>query len=413
VRSRSAEADVLLQQIGGARIRIAALEREKTSREAEACAAEGRAAELSAGFAAFKDEGEGDAAFVARMCPEAGNGAVGGDPRAPRPYAELREKFVGDARVCETEIARLVREPQGEAFAFVFDAQKNELRDRRNTSLDDVLADELRRLEELRGAINQKSREVFERIFMGEVMRRLYIDLKQIEDLVGRIQRKLSGRRFGSNRYAFALVPVPEYEGFVSLVRKGYLLESGTEKDELREYLEAHRDEILSSEIDAVPEIFDYRRWFRFQLKVLTESEEGRVIDRRVKSLGSGGEQAVPNYLLILTVAEFLYHGGEAVDPPKAAPLLFDEAFYGIDAARRDQLLAFADDLGLQLFVSSPDQDGVKREIRYSVSLIVVKDENLDVHLSPIVWTNVATQSDLFGEGGGTGPGMQVLEETR
>ena len=128
--------------------------------------------------------------------------------------------------------------------------------------------------------------------------------------------------------------------------------------------------------------------------------------------MGSGGEQAVPNYLLILTVAEFLYHGSDSVDPPKTAPILFDEAFYGIDAARRDQLLAFADDLGLQLFVSSPDQDGVKREISHSVSLIVVKDENLDVHLTPVVWRNTPTQGDLL-DGDAPGNGMIVCEETR
>ena len=79
---------------------------------------------------------------------------------------------------------------------------------------------------------------------------------------------------------------------------------------------------------------------------------------------------------------------------------------------RRDQLLAFADDLGLQLFVSSPDQDGVKREIRHSVSLIVIKDENFDVHLSPIVWKNDATQLS-FLEKESVGPGMTVLGETR
>ena len=111
-----------------------------------------------------------------------------------------------------------------------------------------------------------------------------------------------------------------------------------------------------------------------------------------------------------MTVAEFLYHGGNGVDMPKASPILFDEAFYGLDAARRDQLLAFADDLGLQLFVSSPDQDGVKREIKHSVSLIVIKDENLDVHLTPVVWRNVPAQGNLLGE---FSPeiGMTVREE--
>ena len=139
------------------------------------------------------------------------------------------------------------------------------------------------------------------------------------------------------------------------------------------------------------------RETFEPLLKGLRELEESK---------------AVPNYLLILTVAEFLYHGGESSDPPKAAPLLFDEAFYGIDAARRDQLLAFAEDLGLQLFVSSPDQDGVKREIRHSVSLIVVKDENLDVHLSPVTWNNAAVQTGLF-DGESPALGMTVGEETR
>lgn len=327
-------------------------------------------------------------------------------------FAAYREKFYSEACLAEAAIGQKIRDPKGESYSFSFDSKANVITDRRGSALQDVIDDESRRLEELREIIDRRSREVFERIFMGEVMQRLYVNYMQVDGLVKRIQRKLAGRRFGSNRYEFTVSPLPEYEGFVELVRKGHLLDATDGKDELRAYLEAHREEILNADADAVPSIFDYRKWFRFQLKVLVENEEGKVIDRKLKSMGSGGEQAVPNYLLILTVAEFLYHGGESSDPPKAAPLLFDEAFYGIDAARRDQLLAFAEDLGLQLFVSSPDQDGVKREIRHSVSLIVVKDENLDVHLSPIHWNNAPVQGGLFG-GEGPAVGMTVLDETR
>ena len=342
--------------------------------------------------------------YVRSACPEAVGPGVD--------FAALREKFVLAAKECEVVIGQRIREAQGEAYSFSFDVDANAIVDRRGTPLAEVIADETRRLEELQSVIDRKSREVFERIFVGEVMRRLCMDLMRIEDLVGRIQRKLAGRRFGSSRYAFALTPVPEYETFVGLVRKGHLLDASDGKDELKNYLEEHRDEIMHADIDAIPDMFDYRKWFRFQLKVLVENEEGRVIDRKVKSMGSGGEQAVPNYLLILTVAEFLYHGGETTDPPKTAPLLFDEAFYGIDAARRDQLLAFAEDLGLQLFVSSPDQDGVKREIKHSVSLIVVKDEHLEVHLSPVTWNNAAVQTGLF-DGEDSKLGMTVGEETK
>lgn len=46
------------------------------------------------------------------------------------------------------------------------------------------------------------------------------------------------------------------------------------------------------------------------------------------------------------------------------------------------------------------------------VSLIVIKDENLDVHLSPVIWRNVATQGGLFDTPTNPCVGMRVLEET-
>jgi len=403
VRAKEAEAEEKSREIGGMRVKLEGLAKAREAKESEAAAATMLAESFKVRFEGQIPEGTEIAAFAAAECPQCMEEGVN--------FAALREQLAKEAGAAEAKIEGKVRDQKGEAYAFSFDRAANKITDRRGSPLSEVLLDEKRRLDELRGVLDQKSREVFERIFMGEVMRRLYMDLMRITDLTGRIQRKLAGRRFGSNRYAFAITPVPEYEHFVELVRKGYALDSGGEKDELREYLAQHREEILNAEIDAIPDIFDYRRWFRFELKVVTENEEGRVIDRKVKSMGSGGEQAVPNYLLILTVAEFLYHGGDGVEPPKASPILFDEAFYGIDAARRDQLLAFADDLGLQLFVSSPDQDGVKREIRHSVSLIVIKDENLDVHLTPVVWRNTPTQVDLLG-GDSPEVGMTVKEET-
>ena len=50
--------------------------------------------------------------------------------------------------------------------------------------------------------------------------------------------------------------------------------------------------------------------------------------------------------------------------------------------------------------------------MRHSVSLIVIKDENLDVHLSPVVWRNVTTQDTLLGDAAPS-VGMTVLEETK
>ena len=404
VRLREAEADAKSRDIGDKRGKLNGVVEARVKEEEKLNAFSAQIEVCEAKYEAQIPEGMGTVEFAYAECPECKEPVVD--------FAQLREHLAKESGAVEERIKDRIRDPKGEPYAFSFECETNRITDRRGSTLLDVLADETHRLDELRGVLDRKNREVFERIFMGEVMRHLYMDLMRISDLTGRIQRKLSGRRFGVNRYQFGITPVPEYEHFVELVRKGYALDSGDEKDELREYLSYHREEILNAEIDEIPPIFDYRRWFRFELKVLTENEEGRVIDRKVKSMGSGGEQAVPNYLLILTVAEFLYHGGNGVDMPKASPILFDEAFYGIDAARRDQLLAFADDLGLQLFVSSPDQDGVKREIKHSVSLIVIKDENLDVHLTPVVWRNVAVQADLLDDASPE-MGMTVKEETR
>ena len=404
VRDKERAADVARERIGGVRGRLEGLAKARLTREAEAAEAAARASDTLSHFAARIPEGQDVAQFAAEEFPQL---AVEGVD-----YLALREGLAKESGAAEAKIEQRIRDQKGEAYAFSFDRAANSITDRRGSALAEVLADETRRLDELKEILDKNSRKVFEQIFMGQVMDYLYTDYLRINDLTKRIQRQLYGRKFGSNRYAFAITPIPEYEVFVDLISKRPTLDIGGEKDELRDYLELHRDEILNADIDTVPDIFDYRKWFRFELKVVTENEEGRVIDRKVKSMGSGGEQAVPNYLLILTVAEFLFHGGDGVEPPKTALLLFDEAFYGIDAARRDQLLAFADALGLQLFVSSPDQDGVKREIRHSVSLIVVKDEYLDVHLTPVVWRNVATQGDLLG-GDAPEVGMTVKEETK
>ena len=403
VRAKESESEEKSREIGGVRVKLEGIAKARDAKESEVAAAAARAETFKASFAARIPEGMEIAAFAAAECPQCVEEGVN--------FAALREQFAKEAGAAEAKIEQRVRDQKGEAYAFAFDRAANTITDRRGSPLADVILDEKRQFDELRSYFDQKSREVFEQIFMGAVIEQLYRDRARIKDMIKRIQSKLAGRRFGMNRYALSIEPVPMYEGFEKLIGECHALVCGDDKENLRGYLEQHKEEILNADVDTIPEIFDYRKWYRFELKVFMENEEGRVIDRKVKSMGSGGEQAVPNYLLILTVAEFLYHGGDGTEPPKASPILFDEAFYGIDAARRDQLLAFADDLGLQLFVSSPDQDGVKREIRHSVSLIVIKDENLDVHLTPVIWRNMPTQADLLG-GDSPEVGMTIKDET-
>ena len=93
--------------------------------------------------------------------------------------------------------------------------------------------------------------------------------------------------------------------------------------------------------------------------------------------------------------------------------LLFDEAFYGIDIGRRDQLLAFTSDLGLQLFVASPDQDGVRREIPHSTSVLVVKDAQYNVHLYDFHWTSGPREQNFLEPATMAAPALAFGAERR
>ena len=242
VQAKERAADAARERIGGVRGRLEGLAKARAAREAEAAESAARAAASLARFSARVPDGKDAAQFAAAEFPQIAE--RGAD------FAALREELAKDSGAAEAKIEQRIRDQKGESYAFSFDRAANRIVDRRGVSLAEVLADETRRLDELKGVLDKKSREVFEQIFMGEVMRRLYLDLMRITDLTGRIQRQLAGRKFGSNRYAFSLSPVPEYEGFVRLVRKGYALDSGGDKDELRDYLEQHRDEILNADID-------------------------------------------------------------------------------------------------------------------------------------------------------------------
>jgi uncharacterized protein YPO0396 len=179
-------------------------------------------------------------------------------------------------------------------------------------------------------------------------------------------------------------------------------------RERFRVWIDDRLDELRSVDAGDVPELIDYRTWYQFELRVHTDGEGAGTDFKRIRRIGSGGEQGVPNYLLVLALARLMFDNAGA----GLRPLLFDEAFYGIDAGRRDQLLRFATELGLQLVVASPDQDGVTPAVSHATTLFIVKDEHGDVHLAPYhYWHRPhAPQPDLFTASGPTEPPSAAAE---
>lgn len=295
----------------------------------------------------------------------------------------------------------------GALYGFGYTEEDNRLVDRRNRLINELTVSERAAIDDQRQVINEKTTELFKKIIVNEMVSFFTRHLSRLEQMVRTINDLLSQRTFGTTRYRLELQKEERFAPFIEAVRKFNPFTMGSE-EALRQFIDDNRDEIINSEIETVPPILDYRNWYTYHLRMYTANDEGIIMDRRTKSVGSGGEQAVPNYLTILTIAHFLFKGNTI----KLSTLFFDEAFYGIDAGRRDQLLGFASDIGLQLLVASPDQDGVRKEVPRSTTLLVVKDAGYDVHLYPFHWENISgKQTSFFDEPSGENTIAEFGEE--
>ncbi|NOY92697.1 MAG: hypothetical protein GXP55_16025, partial [Deltaproteobacteria bacterium] len=282
-------------------------------------------------------------------------------------------------------------------FGFGWDEQENTLRDRRGEPGESVLAELSRTVEGQESVIHEGTHELMERLIMGSLLRHLREQVGSLDRLVRDINRLLADLRFGRTRYQFMITPRSDRKEIVDTVQKVSLLDEAS-RARFRAFVEDRMDELRRADDDGtVPELLDYRRWYDYRLMMRTQGEDDVELSRELRRLGSGGEQGVPNYLLVLALAKLMFDSAKA----RVRPLFFDEAFYGIDAMRRDELLRFATELGLQIIVASPDQDGVTRAVNRSTTLFVLKDELGDVHIAPYDYENHAreAQPSLFDEG--------------
>ncbi|HEY2404708.1 MAG TPA: SbcC/MukB-like Walker B domain-containing protein [Polyangiaceae bacterium] len=269
-------------------------------------------------------------------------------------------------------------------FGFGWWPDEARIEDRRGQPLPNVLAQLDKSLAEQREVINEKTRELMERLVMGALARELQEHVERLQVTVRAMNELLSDLRFGTTRYQFRVTPRAERVELVALVRKLSLLDEES-RVRFRQFVDERLDELKRLDDDTeIPELLDYRRWFDYRLSMRSSGADDTELTRELRALGSGGEQGVPNYLLVLALARLMFDNADA----RIRPVMFDEAFYGIDAGRRDQLLRFATDLGIQLVVASPDQDGVTPSVSRTTTLFLVKDEQGDVHLAPYHYWN-------------------------
>jgi hypothetical protein len=203
----------------------------------------------------------------------------------------------------------------------------------------------------------------------------------------------LSGLTFGRAQYRFSQRVKPEYRQVYGIVRRAGAIDVESQK-QLKTFFEARLEQLRIQPDGTLPKFLDYRHWFDYQLHIKTVgTEEGIELTNDVRRLGSGGEQAVPNYLLIMSMSALLYNQIGS----RMRLLLFDEAFYGIDAARREELLRFAARLGVNLVVATPEMDGVTEAMRESTTLLLEKNDQNEIFIGNFAWeSQEGLQMDIF-----------------
>jgi energy-coupling factor transporter ATP-binding protein EcfA2 len=341
--------------------------------------------------------GEGPAQDPARWCLEAKQGRSFASldnlrrelESSTRRLAVLRAELAGDG-------SRGVRHEDGYR-RFHLECRDDAVCDDRGRALAELAAEAAAELTQWRETLSTTSREIYETLLLETVTGDLARQVRRVQELERQVNRLLTGRRFGHHRFRFRARPAVEHRDLLEAISERVPGDPAAD-ERLRTALKSRLADLrgMAAGEGLLPPSLDYRHWFAFGLSVAT-GDDGAFVELtgRMQAAGSGGEQAVPTYLLVLTVADFFFQRARA----RLKPLLLDEAFYGLDAQRRDELLAFATDLGLQLVVATPDQDGHSRAVAAATTVFLAKSPAGDVSLAAFHSLNrerTAVQDDLF-----------------
>jgi recombinational DNA repair ATPase RecF len=277
-------------------------------------------------------------------------------------------------------------------YGFKLFEQRQEIRDQADRPVEQVYAERQTEVRALQEALDQRSRDLLERVVMAGLVRRLQGQVRELREIIQGINRLAADLRFGSSRFQFSLRQRPELQRLLELLREQSVLQPAL-REELRDFFQARLDDLRQAREGEVPEILDYRRWFEYVLQVQSRGD-GAALDlsRQRLRFGSTGEQAVPTYLLVIAVASLLFDRTDA----RLRLLLLDEAFLGIDAGRREVLMQFADRVGVDLIVATPELDGVTPALAASSTLFIEKTPEQDVFISDFHWQRPGAQPTLF-----------------
>jgi hypothetical protein len=234
-------------------------------------------------------------------------------------------------------------------------------------------------IEQLRQTLAQRVTRVVRDIILGEVVSHLVDQLARAQEIIEGLNERLVTARFFARNTRFALklavrltrhpdIPFDHVSVATALMEHGRALPASVQA-QLTTIFSTWLDEQMKGQaqpsVDTLVEHLDYRRWVEISL-LHSDDLDARVRpwDSAVSGFGSGGEQRVPVYVLLLTAAAMQF----AVSSAPLRLLMHDEAFARMDQRNADLVVRFAQQLGVGLVIASPNLDLFAEGVKYATA---------------------------------------------
>lgn len=260
--------------------------------------------------------------------------------------------------------------------------------------------------EQTRAEITEGEHQLFRRILTGDTRRHLSTRIREAQDLVDGMNRRLTAVRTASDVQVRLRWEVRDDEGESLQQARGLLLRNAarlTDADEraLEIFLEERIGRARASD-EAVPwaqqlaRVFDYTQWHRFRVELARQGGGWSTLTRRVHSALSGGEQAIALHLPLFAALAAHYEA----TPGAPRLILLDEVFVGIDTANRGQIFGLLHDLDLDLVLTSDHEWCAYSQVDgLAIHALAVGGGDEAVTSTRFVWTGAELVEDPLDSG--------------
>ncbi|HEU5442053.1 MAG TPA: SbcC/MukB-like Walker B domain-containing protein [Ktedonobacterales bacterium] len=234
-------------------------------------------------------------------------------------------------------------------------------------------------IEQLQQTLAERVTRVVRDIILGEVVSHLVEQLTRAQAIIEGLNERLANARFFARNTRFSLklsvrlarlpdIPFDHVSVATALLEHGRAMPAAVQ-GQLTAIFAGWLDEQMKGQaqpsVEALVDQLDYRRWVDISL-LHSDDLDPRVRpwDSAVSGFGSGGEQRVPVYVLLLTAAAMQF----AVSNAPLRLLMHDEAFARMDQRNADLVIRFAQQLGMGLVIASPNLDLFAEGVSYATA---------------------------------------------